>query len=58
MSKIVDEVIAANKKYASGFGAKKRIWRCHPLVDLPSSPAWMRGWTLRNTQALPKVTHT
>jgi hypothetical protein len=23
MSKIVDEVVAANKKYASGFGAKK-----------------------------------
>jgi hypothetical protein len=25
MSKIVDEVIAANKKYASGFGAKKDL---------------------------------
>jgi carbonic anhydrase len=25
MSKIVDEVVAANKKYASGFGAKKDL---------------------------------
>ena len=25
MSQIVDEVIAANKKYASGFGAKKDL---------------------------------
>ena len=36
MSKIVDEVIAANKKYASTFGAG-RTWHYHPRGDLPSS---------------------
>ena len=42
MSKIVDEVIAANKKYASTFGAKKD-WHYHPRGDSPSSLVWMRG---------------
>ena len=55
MTKIVDEVVAANKKYASGFGAKK---------DLALPPA--RGFAIltcmdarldpRNMQALPKAT--
>ena len=55
MTKIVDEVVAANQKYASGFGAKK---------DLALPPA--RGFAIltcmdarlnpRNMQALLKAT--
>ena len=57
MSQIVDEVLAANKKYASNFGAKK---------DLALPPA--RGFAIltcmdarldpRNTPAYLKVTPT
>ena len=57
MSKIVDEVVAANKKYASSFGAKK---------DLALPPA--RGFAIltcmdarldpRNMLACLKVTLT
>ena len=59
MSKIVDQVIAANKKYSSDFGAKK---------DLALPPA--RGfailtcmdarleWILQSMPVLPKGTHT
>ena len=38
MSKIVDEVVAANKKYVSGFGAEGTGAGC---VSCDLLPAWM-----------------
>ena len=57
MSQIVDEVLAANKKYASSFGAKKDL-ALPPARDLRYSLAWMRGSIRRNMPAYPKVTPT
>ena len=42
MSQIVDEVVAANKKYASSFGAKKDLALLRRREDLRYSLAWMR----------------
>jgi hypothetical protein len=53
MSKIVDEVITANKKYASSFGAKKdlalppaRAYTSAPTISITRNG---RGRTLPNT---------
>jgi hypothetical protein len=57
MSKIVDEVVAANKKYASNFGAKKDL-ALPPARGFAILTVWMRALILRNMPACLKVTLT
>ena len=42
MSKVLNEVVAANQNYAAGFGEKKNL-PIPPDVNLPFLHVWMQG---------------
>ena len=55
ISKVVDEVVAANQKYA-GESARRAISRCRQPGSSQFSPAWTRGWIQPNTPNSPRAT--
>ena len=50
MTKILDEVLAANAKYAEGFGDKGNL-PLPPTAVSRSSPVWTLALIRQNTQA-------
>ena len=54
MSKIVNEVLAANASYVSGFGTKGML-AMPPARRFAILTSWTPGSTLRNTPASPRV---
>ena len=57
VSKIVEEVVTANRSYAGSFG-EKESYRCHRGGASRSSRAWMRGSILRNMPVSRKAMPT
>jgi hypothetical protein len=55
MTKILDEVLAANAKYAENFGDKGNL-PLPPVGISPFLPVWMPALIRQNTLVLPKAT--
>ena len=57
MSKILDELLAANKSYAKKFGTKRDL-QAAPKKSLQYLLVWMQGLILQSLQDYLKVMHT